>query len=115
LKDASVYNNEVADLLTRVNEHISAAIRYSCRYWISHWLEHFRAADYPTHLPLGLDVFCEQHLLHWIEVLSLVGDMNAVQRVMPELMSIIKVRFSPLQYLFWVMKCLPELHRLEGS
>jgi hypothetical protein len=115
LKDASVYNNEVADLLTRVNEHISAAIRYSCRYWISHWLEHFRAADSPTHLPLGLDVFCEQHLLHWIEVLSLVGDMNAVQRVMPELISIIKVRFSPLQYLFWVMKCLPELHRLEGS
>jgi hypothetical protein len=93
LKDASVYNNEVADLLTRVNEHISAALRYSCRYWISHWLEHFRAADSPTHLPLGLYVFCEQHLLHWIEVLSLTKDLNDVQRTMLELTSIINVRF----------------------
>jgi hypothetical protein len=115
LTDASLFNHEVADLLTQVNEHISAALRYSCRYWISHWLDHSRAAGLQAQVPRGLDELCEQHLLHWIEVLSLVGDTEAVQRVMPELISIIKVRLSPLQYLFWVMNSLPELRRLEGS
>jgi hypothetical protein len=94
LKDASLFNHEVADLLTRVNEHISAALWYSCRYWMSHWLEHLREADPQSDMPLGLDAFCEQHLLHWIEVLSLTKDMNAVQRVLPELLYAMNVRFS---------------------
>jgi hypothetical protein len=115
LADASLFNHEVADLLTQVNEHISAALHYSCKYWISHWLEHSRAAGFQAEVPRGLHELCEQHLLHWIEVLSLVGDTDAVQRVMPELISIIQVRFSPLQYLFWIMNSLPELRRLEGS
>jgi hypothetical protein len=115
LKDASLFNHEVPDLLTGVNEHISAALLYSCRYWMLHWLEHSRAAGFQAQVPRGLNELCEQHLLHWIEVLSLAGYMNSVQRVMPELISIIKVRFSPLQYLFWVLNCLPELRRLEGS
>jgi hypothetical protein len=115
LTDASLFNHEVADLLTRVNKYISAALLYSCRYWMSHCLEQLRAGGSQAQVPVGLDVFCRQHLLHWIEVLSLVGDMNAVQRVMPELISIIKVRFSLLRYFFWVMNSLPELRRLEGS
>jgi hypothetical protein len=94
LMDASLFNHEVADLLTRVNKHISAALRYSCRYWMSHWLEHLRAAGSQAQVPLGLDVFCEQHLLNWIEVLSLTKDMNAVQQAMPELTSMMNVRSS---------------------
>jgi hypothetical protein len=95
LKDASLFNDEVADLLTRVNEHISAALQYSCRYWMTHWLVHLGTADSQSQVPLGLDVLCEQHLLHWIEVLSFTKGMDAVQRVMSELISIINVRFSP--------------------
>jgi hypothetical protein len=100
LTDVSLFNHEVADLQTRVNKHISAALRYSCRYWITHWLEHLQAAGSEAQVPVGLDVLCEQHLLHWIEVLSLTKDLNGVQRVMPELTSIVNVRFSPLRYMF---------------
>jgi hypothetical protein len=95
LKDASLFNDEVSDLQNRLKEHISAALRYSCRYWLTHWLEHFRAAGSQAQVPLGLYTFCKQHLLHWIEVLSFTEDMNAVQRVMPELILITNVRFSP--------------------
>jgi hypothetical protein len=95
LKDASLYNDEVADLLTRLNKNISSALQYSCRYWMTHWLVHLQTADFQSQVPLGLDVLCEQHLLYWIEVLSFTKCMNAVQRVMSELMSIITVRFSP--------------------
>jgi hypothetical protein len=94
LTDASLFNHEVTDLQTRVSEHISAALRYSCRYWVSHYLEHLRADGSQVQVPVGLDVFCEQHLLHWIEVLSLTKDMNAVQQAMPELISMMHVRFS---------------------
>jgi hypothetical protein len=94
LMDASLFNHEVTDLQTRVSEYISAALRYSCRYWMSHCLEHFRAADSPTQVPIGLDVFCAKHLLHWIEVLSLTQDMNAVQQGMPKVISMMHVRFS---------------------
>jgi hypothetical protein len=94
LTDASLFNDEVSDLLTRVNTHISVALRYSCRYWMTHWLEHLRAASSQAQVPVGLDILCKQHLLHWIEVLSLTKDMNAVQRVMPELISMMHVRFS---------------------
>jgi hypothetical protein len=94
LKDASLFNDEVADLLTRVNNHISAALRYSCRYWPTHSLEHLRAAGPQAEVPVSLDAFCRQHLLHWIEVLSLTEDMNAVQQVIPELVSMMNVRFS---------------------
>jgi hypothetical protein len=93
IKDASLFNHEVEDLTTRLNR-ISAALRYSCRYWPTHCLEHLRATSSQVQVPLGLAAFCEQHLLHWIEVLSLTEDMNAVQRVMGELISLINVRFS---------------------
>jgi hypothetical protein len=92
IKDASLFNHEVSNLLTRLNQCIPAALRYSCRYWPSHLLNHIQAAGSQSQVPSGLASFCEEHLLHWIEVLSLTGDMNAVQRVMPELISLMNVR-----------------------
>jgi hypothetical protein len=95
IKDASLFNSEVPDLPNRLKQRVSAALRYSCRYWLIHWLEYIRAAGSQAQVPLGLDAFCKQHLLHWVEVLSLTGDMNVVQRIMPELISAANVRFSP--------------------
>jgi WD40 repeat protein len=109
LKDASLFNHEVADLQNQLKEHVSVALRYSCRYWLTHWLEHLRAAGSHAQVPRGLDVLCEQHLLHWIEVLSLTKGMNAVQRLMSELMSIMNVRFSHSQCLFWFLNY-PQSH-----
>jgi hypothetical protein len=94
IKDASLFNSEVLDLKTRLNEFVSAALRYSCRFWITHLLHHIRAAGAEAKIPLGLTVFCGRHLLHWIEVLSLIGDIDAVQRVLPELILVMNVRVS---------------------
>jgi hypothetical protein len=94
IKDASLFNHEVSELPTWLNQCVPAALRYSCRYWPSHLLDHIRAAGSQPQVPLGLAAFCREHLLHWIEILSLTGDMNAVQRVMPELISFMSVRPS---------------------
>jgi hypothetical protein len=95
IKDSSLFNHEVLDLKTQVNR-LSVALCYSCKYWPAHLLEHLRATGPKTQAPFGLAAFCRQHLLHWIEVLSLTKDMNAVQRVLPELIPIINVRFTHL-------------------
>jgi hypothetical protein len=113
IKDPSLHNCDVLDLPTRLKEYVSAALRYSCRYWPSHLLEHIRAAGWQAQMPLGLDVFCAQHLLHWIEVLSLTGDMNAMHRVMPGLISIMNVSFSYSGYWCSALKYSLELPRLE--
>jgi hypothetical protein len=94
IQDASLSNHEVSDLPTRLNKWVNAALRYSCRYWPSHVLAHIRAAGSETQVPLGMDMFCRKHLLHWIEVLSLTEDMNTVQRGMPELISVMNVCYS---------------------
>jgi hypothetical protein len=91
--DVSLFNHEILDMKTRRNR-ISAALRYSCKYWATHWLEYLQSAGSQAEVPLGFDAFCRQHLLHWIEVLSFTGEMNAVQRVMRELISVVNVRLS---------------------
>jgi hypothetical protein len=94
IEDASLFNREVSDLPTRLNVYVSRALCYSCRHWLSHFLQYIRAAGSQAQVPLGLATFCEQHLLHWIEVLSLTEDMNAVQQVMPDLILVMNVCLS---------------------
>jgi hypothetical protein len=92
LHDPSLFNDEILDLETLLRRHVTAALLYSCCFWIAHWLEHIRAAGAQAQVPDGLNQFCAEHLLHWIEVLSLTKSLPAVQRAMPDLMLVIKVR-----------------------
>jgi hypothetical protein len=79
LEDPSVFNAQVHDLNARLDEYISLVVRYASRFWVFHWLEHVRAAGSASLIPQGLEMFCNEHLLHWIEVLSLTEDFYAVQ------------------------------------
>jgi hypothetical protein len=98
VRDPSLLNSEVVDLEGRLVKYVSESLRYACRFWVVHWLEHIRTAGVQSRIPTGLETFCSQHLLHWIEVLSLTGDLDAVQRSMPELMSVMKVcSFFPMK------------------
>jgi hypothetical protein len=91
IRDPSLLNAEVVDLEERLIKHLSESLRYACRFWVTHWLAHIRKAGVQAQIPAGLEVFCAQHLLHWIEVLSLTGSLYAVQRTMLDLMSVMKV------------------------
>jgi hypothetical protein len=92
LHDPSLFNDEISDLEARLRQYVTAALRYSCRFWITHWLEHIRAAGSRAQIPDGLHDFCAEHLLHWIEVLSLTGNLHAVHREISNLMLEIEVR-----------------------
>jgi hypothetical protein len=92
IRDPSLFNNEVPNLKARVLSHVPEAIRYACKFWAFHWMAYMRAAGPRCRLPLGLNEFCNNHLLHWIEALSLIQGLDAALRIMPELLMMIDVR-----------------------
>jgi hypothetical protein len=91
IHDPSLFNNEIPNLKARVSICIPEALRYSCQFWAGHCLDHMRAADSHCLLPLGLEEFCTTHLLHWVEVLSLIKGFDTVRRVLPELIAVMDV------------------------
>jgi hypothetical protein len=100
IQDPSLLNTEVVDLEGRLIEHVSESLRYACRFWVTHWLELIRTAGTQSRIPIGLHDFCAQHLLHWIEVLSLTSNLYVVQRTMLDLMSVTNVcSFLPMNKL----------------
>jgi hypothetical protein len=66
-------NSHVRDLATRLRVNIPEAVRYACRYWAAH----LASAGYEVNGDLLGEVhaFCNHHLLHWLEVLSLLGEL----------------------------------------
>ena len=52
---------------------ISEALKYSCMYWASHL---FEAQLSGVNLIDALDTFLHKHLLHWIECLSELGELQ---------------------------------------
>jgi hypothetical protein len=77
LEDPSLPNCEVADLELRLEHAASPELRYACQYWHVHIC---LAAVTSPDLVKSLEVFCTSHLLHWIELLSLLGDIQRLMR-----------------------------------
>jgi hypothetical protein len=70
LTDISLLNSEVSDLSSRLDSHAPTELRYACRHWTTH-LGH--ASQVTKTLVEELNEFCSNHILHWIEMLSLIG------------------------------------------
>jgi hypothetical protein len=91
IENPSLLNCEISDLDTKVAQATPRELRYACRFW-------------PTHLRLGggdrlsdgilseLTVFSKKHLLHWVEILSLMNEVFVVQHDIPPLLTYLNVR-----------------------
>ena len=55
------------------SKKVSEALKYSCIYWASHFSEAQLSGD---ELIDALDTFLHKHLLHWIECLSELGELQ---------------------------------------
>jgi hypothetical protein len=71
-------NDEVVHLVDTLED--LGSLRYACMYWAAH-LRLASAQD--SRLVGELMLFCEEHLLHWIELLSLVGKLSRVDDHLP--------------------------------
>jgi WD40 repeat protein len=79
LVDASVANKDVADLEQRL-QRVSEAVRYAAVFWAAHLS---RSDEQGDALQRELVMFCEKHLFHWVELLSLFARLSAVDEYLP--------------------------------
>jgi nucleoside-triphosphatase THEP1 len=71
-KESTVSRRETTNSLNNGGK-ISEALKYSCLYWASHFSE---ARLSGVDLIGALDTFLHKHLLHWIECLSVLGELR---------------------------------------
>ncbi|KIL66521.1 hypothetical protein M378DRAFT_75235, partial [Amanita muscaria Koide BX008] len=61
----------------QIQEKIPQELRYACAYWVNH-LEVANMED--EALVNGLERFAYEHMLYWLEVLSLIGKLDSAHR-----------------------------------
>jgi hypothetical protein len=99
IKDPSLPNTKVPLLQQTLDRVAPAELRYACR----HWHAHLRLADITSPgLVNSLETFCMTHLLHWLELLSLLNELPTAQTGMPLLLAYLRVciLFSSLLFTF---------------
>jgi hypothetical protein len=69
--------SEVKDLSTRKKDHIGDALEYACQFWTKHLLGVPSDSPCVQEVQKAIDQFFTTHLLYWIEVLVLVGNLDA--------------------------------------
>ena len=67
---------EVKDLSARQKDHIGDALEYACHFWTKHLLKVPSSSSHVKEVQKAIDEFFTTHLLFWIEVLSLMGNLN---------------------------------------
>jgi hypothetical protein len=84
LKDPSLSNADVTDLPELIKKFVSDALRYASLFWPVH----STACDTLSGaLCDALLEFCTQHLLHWLELMSLLGQLAVVGRRLTDLIA----------------------------
>ena len=80
LETSYLCNREISNLPERVKKCISPHLSYSCRFWAYH----LQAATSPSAdlqtLKGQIRHFLHNHLLHWLELLSLIEEVNMSSR-----------------------------------
>jgi len=73
-----------------IKRHLPSELRYACRYWVYHLKKsgEFLVNNDETHK------FLQEHLLHWLEAMSLAGFMVETLNVVDTLASIAEVSSS---------------------
>jgi hypothetical protein len=94
IRDPSLFNDEVEDLEDRLRTHVPLALRYSCEFWPVHCLSGMPSTDLQCQVSSGLVEFCHNHLLHWMEVLSLIDGLNVISRDISKLLGAFEVTLA---------------------
>jgi hypothetical protein len=94
IQDTALANREVHNLDEALRENVSDALRYAACFWCNHL-----AASGPPKIQLinALNEFCQNHLFHWVEVLSLVEHVTPVETALLGVIEWCGVRCSVTQ------------------
>jgi hypothetical protein len=93
IKNPCLFNADVDDLASCIHTCIPPELQYACKHWASHLVQ----CDSESSALLGaLMVFSSQHLLHWLEVLSLLGCLQEATNILQSAQDWIHVSHSIL-------------------
>src|SRR6266702_3147675 len=81
LESSHLSNKDVDDLNSRIDQNISPALLYACRFWD----DHLERIDFETKLFGKLRTFFEKKFLFWLEALSLTNDMRLASQAVSAL------------------------------
>jgi hypothetical protein len=76
LGDYTILNSDITDLHACLPRHIPESLRYACRFFAQHINDSSNLGDMITH---KLTLFLTSHLLHWIEAMSLLGEISRAE------------------------------------
>ena len=68
--------SEVKDLSVHRKAHIGDGLEYACRFWTKHLLETPSKTSHIEAVQKAIDRFFTVHLLQWIEVLAITGNLG---------------------------------------
>ena len=68
--------SEVKDLPTHQKDYIGDALEYACCFWTKHLLAVPGRSSHFEEVQRAIDQFFTTHLLHWIEILALMGNLG---------------------------------------
>jgi hypothetical protein len=89
IKDPSLPNTEVHLLQRTLDRVAPTELRYACRYW----QVHVRLANNTSSTLIdSLGIFCKRHLLHWLELLSLLNELPTAQAGLRSFLACLRVR-----------------------
>jgi hypothetical protein len=89
--DASVPNAEVPDLEKTLATVAPYELRYAAKYWCAHLTAALISNVDMSKLLECLDDLCSKHLLHWLELMSLLNELGALRRDLSGLLISMKV------------------------
>jgi hypothetical protein len=89
--DPSIPNTEVLGLEQTLATVAPYELRYAAKYWYTHLTAALVSNADISKLLKYLDDFCSKHLLHWLELMSLLNEVVALQRDLIGLVILVKV------------------------
>lgn len=72
---------------TTINNRLSSAFQYACRYWI----QHVKHSKVKIHDQDAVHMFLQEHFLHWLEAMSLINRLAEVIEQIRVLQSLVSV------------------------
>ena len=91
LQSSHLWNHEVKDLSQKIEKGISAALWYSCRFWVAHLRDTMIRSVCESGLIKEVEEFLYFRILYWLEVLSLKQEVAVASRALLTLASWIQV------------------------
>jgi hypothetical protein len=82
IRNPGLANADVPDLPARIGRSVPEAVRYACVSWPIHLLA---CGSVSGTVSAALLEFCAKHLLHWLEVLSLLGELSSAGDHLPKI------------------------------